>query len=195
MARNPRIEPTFAIEGNYSDDDGESGQLENQKSRMVDWLQSIKLPFTMLFVVPVIAILPVETIFKDTHSVGTSIFVVIWFLVSLATIAAALIVQLIGFSFNAEKNLLSYPYYFLRRKVHLSEIDDANCQVVTKQGFDLASVIGERTSGPKTTKRYDVNLSGEFGARRIVFHSKYKRDEFLSLIRKYAPHVRITRWS
>ncbi|MGY2811977.1 hypothetical protein ACVIHF_008707 [Bradyrhizobium sp. USDA 4506] len=43
-----------------------------------------------------------------------------------------------------------------------------------------------------TTKRYFVNLSGNFGSRRIVFHTKNKRDQFLSLIRSFAPQVRIT---
>jgi hypothetical protein len=42
------------------------------------------------------------------------------------------------------------------------------------------------------SKRYIVNVSGEFGARRIILHSKYKRDQFLSLLRAFAPQCRIT---
>ncbi|MCC8971208.1 hypothetical protein [Bradyrhizobium brasilense] len=90
---------------------------------------------------------------------------------------------------------LSYPYYFLRRTVRLSEISDANCQTYSKQVADLLSSILLGGNRRKTSKHYVVNLSGDFGARRIVFRSKYKRDQFLSLIRAFAPQVRITRWS
>lgn len=48
--------------------------------------------------------------------------------------------------------------------------------------------------GLGNTRRYFVNLSGGFGARRIAFHTKYKRDQFLSLLRAHAPDCRITRW-
>jgi hypothetical protein len=47
----------------------------------------------------------------------------------------------------------------------------------------------------KPQKLYIVNLSGEFGSRQARFMSKKRRDEFLSHLRQYAPHVRITRFA
>ena len=107
--------------------------------------------------------------------------------------------QILGVSFNAAQDRLSYPLYVFRRNIRLSEIHDANSQTKTKPAFYITNTIigmvsDHQIKGLGTTKRYFVNMSGDFGARRIVFHTKYKRDQFLSLLRSFAPHCRITRW-
>jgi hypothetical protein len=88
--------------------------------------------------------------------------------------------------------------FCFRRSISLSKIDDANCQI--KMGTDDAlsfaiKPLGHTPTDKSESKRYVVNMSGEFSAMRVIFHSKYKRDQFLSLLRSFAPQVRITRWS
>ncbi|MCG2633234.1 hypothetical protein L6654_42760, partial [Bradyrhizobium sp. WYCCWR 13023] len=111
----------------------------------------------------------------------------------------AAISQLAGVKFDSAQDSLSYPLYVLRRTIRLSEIRDANSQTITKPAFQITNTIIGMVSvgqikGLGTTKRYFANMSGDFGSRRIVFHTKSKRDQFFSLLRRYAPHCRITRW-
>lgn len=103
-----------------------------------------------------------------------------------------LCIQLWGYVFDPAKDRLSYPIYFIRRTLSFSQLSDANCETHSKR-LRTSGVDG--SSASRTVRRFTVNLSGSFGARRVVFFSKYKRDQFLSLLRAYAPHVRITRWS
>lgn len=104
-----------------------------------------------------------------------------------------------GTVFDGSKDTLSYPMYVLRRSIRLSEIRDANVQTITKPALQMTNtIIGlisvGQIKGLGNTRRLFVNLSGGFGARRIAFHTKYKRDQFLSLLRAHAPDCRITRW-
>jgi hypothetical protein len=77
----------------------------------------------------------------------------------------------------------------------LSGIHDANAQTINKRGVDVLASLGEKNPKHKTVHHYNVNLSGDFGARRLMFRSKFKRDQFLSILRALRPSVRITRWS
>jgi hypothetical protein len=109
-----------------------------------------------------------------------------------------IISQMRGIYFDDGADALSYRVYFFRRSLRLSEIADANCQ--TKMAHDdpfsfVINMIGHHATDEPKSKRYIVNLSGEVGARRVIFYSKYKRDQFLSLLRRFAPQCRITRWS
>jgi hypothetical protein len=158
-------------------------------ARMVDWLQSWKAPIFIGGVVIVASFF----LFQGNgpainRMVWLAAFVGIW----------TLSVQLRGLYFDRAADRLSYPMLFFRRSIQLSKIDDANCQ--TKMGTDdplsfAIKLLGHTPTDKSESKRYIVNMSGEFGARRVIFHSKYKRDQFLSLLRSFAPQVRITRWS
>ena len=133
----------------------------------------------------------------DLRSVAT--YVVLAALLFLGIGLIALTTQLRGAYFNGPNKLLSYPLTVFRREVRISDIRDANCQTITKPAFHISNtIIGivsvGQIKGLGITKRYIVNMSGEFGSRRVIFHTKYKRDQFLSLLRSFAPHVRITRW-
>ena len=176
------------------------------KTRIVDWLQCCKLPVAL----SVVGFLVLYSVTGDLRSGSKSMADFIPKTREDAAIASLLVVylivgplavwaQLMGTVFDRQRDTLSYPMYVLRRSVRLSEIRDANAQTVTKPAFQITNtVIGlisvGQIKGLGNTKRYFVNLSGEFGARRIAFHTKYKRDQFLSLLRVYAPDCRITRW-
>jgi hypothetical protein len=176
------------------------------KTRMVDWLQCCKLPVAL----SVIGLLVLYSVTGDLRNGSKRIAdlipntredAAVAFLLVAYLILGPLAVwaQLMGTVFDRPRDTLSYPMYVLRRSVRLSGIRDANAQTVTKPAFQITNtVIGlisvGQIKGLGNTKRYFVNLSGKFGARRIAFHTKYKRDQFLSLLRAYAPDCRITRW-
>jgi hypothetical protein len=96
---------------------------------------------------------------------------------------------------NVPGDRLSYPYFAWRLGLPLSGIHDANAQTINKRGVDVLASLGEKNPKYKTVHHYHVNLSGDFGARRLMFRSKFKRDQFLSILRTIRPDVRITRWS
>lgn len=176
------------------------------KARMVNWLQCCKLP--VILSAP--GLLVLYGVLSDVHSLSkrmaalnlhtgedAATLCLLLAYVSLGPLAAW--AQLTGTVFDGPRNTLSYPVHVFRRSVPLSEIRDANAQTITKPAFQITNtIIGfisiGQIKGLGNTKRYLVNLSGEFGARRIAFHTKYKRDQFLSLLRTYAPDCRITRW-
>ena len=155
-----------------------------RRAQMVDWIQAAYTPVAGLCVGLVGAVLMTAL---DHSTLGG------WcLLTSVMASPVVLFVQLWGYVFDQANDRLSYPLYFMRRRLSLSELSDANCQSYSKR-LGTSGVDG--SSASRTIRRYAVNLSGSFGARRVVFFSKYKRDQFLSLIRHFAPHVRITRWS
>lgn len=100
-----------------------------------------------------------------------------------------------GTHFNVAGDRLSYPYFAWRLGLPLSSIHDANAQTINKRGVDVLSSLGEKNPKYKTVHHYHVNLSGDFGARRLIFRSEFKRNQFLSILRTIRPDVRITRWS
>lgn len=160
---------------------------ENATDRMIDWLQSWKAPAFIGGTVFVVSLFFV-------HGNAAAVNRMIW--VSLLVAFWTLIGQLLGIYFDQAADKLSYPMLFFRRSIHLSQIADANCQ--TKVGEDdpfsfVIRLLGHTPTDKSQSKRYIVNLSGDFGARRVIFHGKYKRDQFLSLLRRYAPQCRITR--
>jgi hypothetical protein len=163
-------------------------ELDNSENRMIDWLQSWKAPIFVGGTVFVISLIFVqENAAAIDRMIWVSLLVAFWTLIG----------QLRGIYFNRDADKLSYPMFFFRRSVHLSEIADANCQTKVGEDDPLSFVIrllGHTPTDQSKSKRYIVNLSGEFGARRVIFHGKYKRDQFLSLLRRYSPQCRITRW-
>lgn len=106
-----------------------------------------------------------------------------------------MIAHLMGIVFDLDGDQLHYPSFILRRSIPLSGITDANAQVVVRSLMSgLANNIG---SGPKSRadKQYAVNLSGNFGTRQVRFASRKRRDQFLSMIRRFSPQAHITRWT
>jgi len=172
------------------DDDAEDTAGEQrQRTRIVDWKLATLLPIQFL-IVSIILIFVLPEIIRDLR---INIFIL---LVLFALVPISLTVQLIGYVFDTTTDRLRYPFYTIRRRVQLSEIRDANCQNITKRwSSDWGRAIGESNKQSHVRRRYYVNLSGRFGARRLVFGSKYKRDQFLSALKQYAPRVKITRWS
>jgi hypothetical protein len=169
-------------------DEARDFELDNSETRMIDWLQSWKAP---VFVGGAVFVISMTFFLGNPAAINSMIWV------SLLVAFWTLIGQLRGIYFDRNTDKLSYPMFFFRRSVHLSKIADANCQ--TKVGEDdplsfVISLLGHTPTDQSKSKRYIVNLSGDFGARRVIFHGKYKRDQFLSLLRKNAPQCRITRW-
>jgi hypothetical protein len=182
--------------------DGVQNGQSPTKARMIDWLQCIKLPFGLLFSPLIIIVALIILMELAPHTLTKQQVDAIFFASFALTLLGpiAFINQIRGFAFNLKKDRLAFPRHLFRRKVKLSAIHDANCQTATKPAFQLTNtIIGlvsvGQVKGLGNTKRYFVNLSGEFGTRRLIFHTKYKRDQFLSLLRRFAPHARITRWA
>jgi hypothetical protein len=170
-------------------------EIDQDRARMVDWLQCVKLPVMFALLGTILIIFAMKS--PDLRGVAT--YVVLAALLFLGVGLFALMTQLRGIYFNGPKDSLSYPLTVFRRGVQISDVRDANCQTITKPAFHITNtIIGivsvGQIKGLGTTKRYILNMSGEFGSRRVIFHTKYKRDQFLSLLRRFAPHVRITRW-
>lgn len=180
--------PPLPVAHDFEQDEEPESFTSCETARMVDWLQSWKSPILVGGTFFVISLFFV-------HGNAEAVNRMIWVssLVALWTLSC----QLRGVYFDRNADKLSYPMFFFRRSVHLSKIADANCQ--TKVGEDdpfsfVIRLLGHTPTEQSQSKRYIVNLSGEFGARRVIFHGKYKRDQFLSLLRRNAPQCRITRW-
>lgn len=164
------------------------------QARMVDWLQCCKLPLLFVLIWGY-AIYNSLTSPHGSFDPPTLLGLAILTLIALYVV----VVQLSGFLFDEANDRLSYPMHIFRRSLPLSEVADANCETISKPAFKATNAVIGFLSGLQfrvgMTKRYVVNISGDFGSRRIILHSKHKRDQFLSLLRTYAPHCRITRWA
>jgi hypothetical protein len=179
-------EATFDDE---QDDEGSETDGEvPPRFRMVDWKQ------TAYMTVWTPILLLIGSAFATQFAPALSGIMIVAAPISIPVL---LFVHLSGYLFDASQNRLSYPMYVFRRSVSLSQVDDANCQTTFQRIRTDTRDFGEAGGQVKerSVRRYHANLSGDFGARRVVFFSKYKRDQFLSLLRRYAPRARITRWS
>lgn len=169
-----------------------------ESNRIVDWVKVFTTPVLITFNVLLVSV-ALSAMATQTHQgaldkvigvVGTIglVMVPIVFVVCLTS-------HLMGTHFNVSGDRLSYPYFAWRLGLPLSGIHDANAQTINKRGVDVLASLGEKNPKYKTVHHYHVNLSGDFGARRLMFRSKSKRDQFLSILRTVRPNVRITRWS
>ena len=177
------------------DEQAFEGAPQNSRTRMVDWVQSLKVPIVLTFYSAGVCVV-VFWLLDQRGSQWIPAIMAVLGLLSAMLVLKLLVSQLSGFLFDAERDKLSYPLYVLRRTMRLSEINDANCQTTRKTSFYSILIYLFWNDGKRfqNSSRYIVNVSGDFGARRIIFRSKYKRDQFLSLLHIYAPQCRITRW-
>jgi hypothetical protein len=116
-----------------------------------------------------------------------------------------LVVNFMGYVFDPANDSLTYPVYLFRRTIQISQIRDANAETTTtRRSYNSNSYA--RLAGDFGSKRpvqtavyrsHVVNISGDFGVRQMRFGARYKRDQFLSILRVAAPQCRITRgyWS
>lgn len=170
-----------------SDFEGDAGQIPIESNRIVDWVKVCTTPLLIGFNASIVFVALGATL---SPAIGTIGFVV----VPIAFVSA-LVSHLMGTYFDVSGDRLSYPYFAWRLGLPLSGIHDANAQTISKRGVDVLASLGEANPKRKTIHHYHVNLSGDFGARRLMFRSKFKRDQFLSILRALRPNVRITRWS
>ena len=167
----------------------EVGIASTSRFRIVDWLRAGSLTIA----VPLCGLLAM--IFLD-HLFKSETVTTLTFLATLVLFPLTILTQFRGFLFDGPNDRLSYPVYFYRRSIPISEIRDANCQTVTQRyASNAGRVIGEGPTSKRTKRIYAVNISGDFGVRNLRFGAKYKRDQFLSGLRHIAPHCRITRWT
>lgn len=171
-----------------AEEDTEVNDAVLSKFRMVDWFQSLYMSFWG----PVLLLIGSAFALHYAPILGGIMIVA-----APLSFPVLLFVHLSGYLFDASHDRLTYPMYIFRRRVTLSQIEDANCQTTFQRiRTDPGDFGGGRGQVKvRTVRRYIANLSGDFGARRVVFFSKYKRDQFLSRLRHYAPQARITRWS
>jgi len=153
--------------------------------RIIDWwrIGKASLNYLIFLVFGLMCAGAAPRLLLTALGVGTILFV-LW-----------MIAHLMGIVFDLDGDQLHYPSFILRRSIPLSGITDANAQVVVRSFMStLANNIG---SGPKSRpdKQYAVNLSGDFGTRQVRFASRKRRDQFLSIVRRFAPRARITRWT
>lgn len=159
------------------------------RARIIDWRALVVAPIAIAIVGLIAVVIAAE---MRIQWLGLTVLI-------FAVIAPPLnlVVNALGVVLDPNANTLTYPVYLFRRHIPLNGIRAANCQNVT-QKFDSSSY--ERMAGGKGgkihySKSYHVNLSGDFESRRLIFTSKYKRDQFLTYLRDYVPSCRITRWS
>jgi hypothetical protein len=156
-------------------------------TRIVDWLKVATTPVLIAF--------NASLVFVALSTMLSPIWTTVGFAVVPIAFVSALTFHLMGTHFDPVRDRLSYPYLAWRLRLPLSGIQDANAQTISKRGVDVLASLGEKNPKHKTVHHYHVNLSGDFGARRLMFRSKFKRDQFLSILRALRPDVRITRWS
>jgi hypothetical protein len=176
-----------AAEPDSEDVEGEAGQLPIESNRIVDWVKVCTTPILIGFNASIVFVALGATLSPTLGTIGF-VGVPIAFVSALAS-------HLMGTHFDVTGDRLSYPYFAWRLALPLSGIHDANAQTINKRGVDVLASLGEKNPKHKTVHHYHVNLSGDFGARRLMFRSKFKRDQFLSILRAIRPNVRITRWS
>lgn len=162
-------------------------QILMESNRIIDWLKVCTTPVLIAFNASIVFVGLAATLSPTFGMVG--------FVVVPIAFCSALTSHLMGTHFNVPGDRLSYPYFAWRLGLPLSGIHDANAQTINKRGVDVLASLGEKNPKYKTVHHYDVNLSGDFGGRRLMFRSKFKRDQFLSILRTIRPDVRITRWS
>jgi hypothetical protein len=169
------------------DIEGDIDQVSMGSNRIVDWLKVCTTPVLIAFNAAIVFVALAATLSPTFGMIG--------FVVVPIAFVSALTSHLMGTHFNVLGDRLSYPYFAWRLGLPLSGIHDANAQTINKRGVDVLASLGEKNPKYKTVHHYHVNLSGDFGARRLMFRSKFKRDQFLSILRTIRPDVRITRWS
>ncbi|TFW57945.1 hypothetical protein CT676_27505 [Bradyrhizobium sp. MOS001] len=162
-------------------------QIPVESNRIVDWLKVCTTPVLIAFNASIVFVGLAGTLSPTFGTIGLVVVPIAFGL--------ALTSHLMGTHFNVPGDRLSYPYFAWRLGLPLSGINDANAQTINKRGVDVLASLGEKNPKYKTVHHYHVNLSGDFGARRLMFRSKFKRDQFLSILRTIRPDVRITRWS
>jgi hypothetical protein len=162
-------------------------QIPTASNRIVDWLKVCTTPVLIAF--------NASIIFVGLAGTLSPTFGMIGFVVVPIAFVSALTSHLMGTHFNVSGDRLSYPYFAWRLGLPLSGIHDANAQTINKRGVDVLASLGEKNPKYTTVHHYHVNLSGDFGARRLMFRSKFKRDQFLSILRTIRPDARVTRWS
>jgi hypothetical protein len=175
------------------EEDRYPGPKTVKRIRMIDWIYACRLalitPFWCIvwFLGGYMA--------SQSHApnfVVTGIFLLIPLTIS--AIPLVLIVNFMGYVFDPAQNSLRYPVFLLRRSIPISEIRDANAQTITtKHTSDPGRVVGESRQQTVRSRRHLVNVSGDFGVRVMRFGARYKRDQFLSILRVVAPQCRITR--
>lgn len=162
-------------------------QMPVESNRVVDWLKVCTTPVLIAFNAAIVFVALAATLSPTIGMIG--------FVVVPIAFVSALTSHLMGTHFNVPGDRLSYPYFAWRLGLPLSGIHDANAQTINKRGVDVLASLGEKNPKYKIVHHYHVNLSGDFGGRRLMFRSKFKRDQFLSILRTIRPGVRITRWS
>lgn len=175
------------VEPGSEDVEDDVDQMPIESNRIVDWLKVCTAPVLIAFNAAIVLVGLAATLSPTFGMIG--------FVVVPIAFISALSSHLMGTHFNIPGDRLSYPYFAWRLGLPLSGIHDANAQTINKRGVDVLASLGEKNPKYKTVHHYHVNLSGDFGARRLMFRSKFKRDQFLSTLRTIRPEVRITRWS
>jgi hypothetical protein len=176
-----------AVEANSEVVEGGADQSPIESDRIVDWVKVCTTPILIGFNASIVFVALGATLSPTLGTIG--------FVIAPIAFVSALTSHLMGTHFDIPGDRLSYPYLGWRLGLPLSGIHDANAQTINKRGVDVLASLGEKNPKHKTVHHYHVNLSGDFGARRLMFRSKFKRDQFLSILRAIRPNVRITRWS
>lgn len=188
------------------------GYKPKRRIRMVDWILACELTIGAPLIIGMggLGVGLILTFLAALIGKGTIVAIAIGY-VSLAILfscipAAALSLPLaaaanfMGYVFDPDQDRLSFPWYLLRRSILISEIRDANAETITtKHSYDpntyarLAGDFSWKPTQTRTSRSHVVTVSGDFGVRIMRFGARYKRDQFLSILRAIAPQCRVTR--
>ena len=93
-----------------------------------------------------------------------------------------LVQKLIGVVFDLQAGTVRFYSLWIRRRVFLSEIRDANCEfgiLISPAQLWVLAGGGSKGRGRSAASQrtYMVNLSGSFGSRQVRFHHKRWRGQ------------------
>ena len=165
-----------------------------RRIRMLDWIYALKIVATVLLLCVIMLFI-----------LAGSPYGALVILLAIFTIPLCMIVNFMGYVFDPANDALRYPVFLIWCSIRLSQIKDVNAETITTShtaeagtlgNIDLGRLAGSSKIGPSRTvqrHRHLVTLSGDFGVRVMRFGARYKRDQFLSILRSQAPRIRITR--
>jgi hypothetical protein len=167
------------------------------KIRMIDWIYALRIvvmaPLACFLVILLFGVAVDSIVPTSAQIVAPWISLPLVLLIILSA-PLGLLANSLGYVFEPENDKLTYPSVVLRRSIRISDIRDANAQTITsKRTIDLGAAAGKNRRRTVMQRLYRVNVSGDFGVRVMRFTARYKRDQFLSILRTVAPECRITR--
>jgi len=198
---NRRAGPVSGIKSiswdSKTDNAADPNNAGKSKVRMIDWIYGLQI--TIAAPLACFLIVLVGGVALDSTAPTYARIIAPWIawpalLAIVLSGPLAFLVNFMGYVFDPANDVLTYPAILFRRSIAVSGIKDANAQTISsKHTIDLGPAAEKNRQRTILRRLYRVNVSGDFGVRIMRFGARYKRDQFLSILREAAPNCRVTR--